>query len=326
MWKGLWKEVRNRRSEAIATASREISPDRGYALEQVFCWKRGGEDLWTAASVACGGGFDRNVKRFFDADVVTAGPGGARPVDADSVRISSDGTTARIAVYDTLAAAPRVEDLSADTLADAIEQLASRTYNIARERGGSIPYTIIREVSENLIHAGFCEVVVTILDGGATVRFADQGPGIPDKEKVFQPGFSTATAGMKQVIRGVGSGLPIVRETLTFAGGTIEIEDNLGRGTVVTLRAAPTETPDPDTGAPESRIPRLSDRQKQALSIILELGSVGPSALSRELDIGVATAYRDLAFLEEAGLISADETGKRTLTTYGVTCLERVFG
>ena len=63
--------------------------------------------------------------------------------------------------------------------------------------------------------------MVTILDGCATVRFADQGPGIPDKEKVFQPGFSTATAGMKQVIRGVGSGLPIVRETLTFAGGTI---------------------------------------------------------------------------------------------------------
>lgn len=284
------------------------------------------KDLWTAARAACGGGFDRNVKRFFDTDAVAPESELTRVVDGGLVRVSSDGAAARIAVYDTLAAAPRVEDLVADTLADAIEQLASRTYNIARERGGSIPYTIIREVSENLIHAGFSEVVVTILDGGSTVRFADQGPGIPDKEKVFQPGFSTATAGMKRIIRGVGSGLPIVRETLTFAGGTIEIEDNLGRGTVVTLRAAPPEPQSAGTGASELRIPRLSDRQKQALSIILELGSVGPSALSRELDIGVATAYRDLAFLEEAGLISADETGKRTLTTYGITCLERVFG
>jgi DNA-binding transcriptional ArsR family regulator len=268
------------------------------------------------------------VKRFFDTDTDTQSPEGVmdRRDDSDSVKVSSEGATARIAIYDTLAAAPRVEDLVAESLADAIEQLASRTYNIAIERGGSIPYTTIREVSENLIHAGFSEVVVTILDKGATIRFSDQGPGIPDKEKVFQPGFSTATSGMKHIIRGVGSGLPIVRETLTFAGGTIEIEDNLGRGTVVTLRSA---TPEPSgSGSHEADIvlPRLSNRQKQALSIILELGSIGPSALSRELDVGVATAYRDLAFLEEAGLIAADETGKRTLTTYGITCLERVFG
>jgi Fe2+ or Zn2+ uptake regulation protein len=47
--------------------------------------------------------------------------------------------------------------------------------------------------------------------------------------------------------------------------------------------------------------------------------------VSRELNVGVATAYRDLAFLEESGLIAADETGKRTLTDFGVACLEQVF-
>jgi hypothetical protein len=234
-------------------------------------------------------------------------------------------TEARIAVYDGLIAAPRVEELLADDLAAAIEQLASRTYNLARERGGSIPYTIIREVSENLIHAGFREVVVTILDDGATIRFADQGPGIPDKERVFLPGFSTATSDMKHIIRGVGSGLPIVRETLAFAGGTIEIDDNLGTGTVVTLRAAPA-TEEFAHEVEGVALPRLTDRQKQVLSLILELGSVGPTLLSRELEIGVATAYRDLASLESAGLIAADQIGQRTLTPYGVTCLERVFG
>jgi hypothetical protein len=273
---------------------------------------------------------DQRVKRFFDTpdDTAVRPSDEARPAQADRTPAERPPAPAgaRIAIYDGLIAAPRVEELAAEDLAEAIEQLASRTYNLARERGGTIPYTIIREVAENLIHAGFREVVVTILDDGATVRFADQGPGIPDKEKVFLPGFSTATADMKRIIRGVGSGLPIVRETLTFAGGTIEIDDNLGSGTVVTLHAAPPAAAAAAGSDAGVETPRLTDRQKQVLSIILELGSVGPSALSRELNVGVATAYRDLAFLEEAGLIEADETGKRTFTTYGVTCLERVFG
>jgi hypothetical protein len=264
------------------------------------------------------------VKRFFEEEDGAA-RSVAQPARAPRAPVPSSPAEARIAVYDGLIAAPRVEDLLADDLSAAIEQLASRTYNLARERGGPIPYTIIREVSENLIHAGFREVVVTILDDGATIRFSDQGPGIPDKEKVFLPGFTTATSDMKRIIRGVGSGLPIVRETLAFSGGTIEIDDNLGSGTVVTLRAADAAA-EPAGELEPTALPRLTDRQKHVLSVILELGSVGPTVLSRELEVGVATAYRDLALLESAGLIAADQIGQRTLTPYGVTCLERVFG
>jgi uncharacterized membrane protein len=294
-------------------------------LNRCFARSRMLRGLWRTLETIAVWGLNQHVKRFFETSEVHLELAGVLPPRlAASSR--ADGTEARIAVYDGLVAAPRVEELTAADLAEAIEQLASRTYNLARERGGTIPYTIIREVSENLIHAGFREVVVTILDDGATVRFADQGPGIPDKEKVFLPGFSTATSEMKKVIRGVGSGLPIVRETLAFAGGTIDIDDNLGSGTVVTLRAAHPEEDVASAASDDADVPRLTNRQKQVLSIILELGSVGPSVLSRELDVGVATAYRDLAFLEESGLIEADHTGKRTLTTYGVTCLERVFG
>jgi anti-sigma regulatory factor (Ser/Thr protein kinase) len=278
---------------------------------------------------AVDGGMDetgarQGVKQFFDDD---QGPGRVRPGTVsrgDLLLVSANRAGARIAVYDGLIAAPRVEDVAADDLGDAIEQLASRTYNIARDRGGPIPYTIIREVSENLVHAGFREVVVTILDDGFTIRFADQGPGIPDKEKAFLPGFSTATGDMKRVIRGVGSGLPIVRETLSFTGGTVDVDDNISCGTVVTLRAPRPKDTEPAPEAPPP-VPRLSDRQKHVLSIILESGAAGPSALSRELEVGVATAYRDLALLEEAGLIAADENGKRRLTEFGVSCLERVF-
>ena len=122
------------------------------------------------------------MKRFFDtADMVgTRASAAATPArDADIVRITSAPAGARIAIYDGLAAAPRVEDVVADDLAEAIEQLASRTYNIARERGGSVPYTIIREVAENLIHAGFNEVVVTILDRRERRAVRRPGPGHP---------------------------------------------------------------------------------------------------------------------------------------------------
>ena len=44
---------------------------------------------------------------------------------------------------------------------------------------------VIREIVENFIHAHFVEPIISILDGGNTIRFADQGPGIEDKERAF---------------------------------------------------------------------------------------------------------------------------------------------
>ena len=93
----------------------------------------------------------------------------------------------------------------------------------------------MREVSENFIHARFTEIIVSILDGGNTIRFADQGPGISDKKKAQLPGFSSAVEPMKGYIRGVGSGLPIVCDYLDFTHGSISIDDNIGQGTVVTI-------------------------------------------------------------------------------------------
>lgn len=264
------------------------------------------------------------MRSFFETGEREAAAGGPSP-HRGTVTVIPAHTGARVAVYDSLASAPRVEEIEASDLADAIEKVASRTYNLARERGGGVPYTIIREVSENLIHAGFSEVVVTILDDGNTVRFADQGPGIADKERVFLPGFSTATAEMKGLIRGVGSGLPIVKECLGFAGGAVDIDDNLGRGTVVTLRVAPRPRAEEAEPVPPEGLPRLSNRQKQVLSLVMELGSAGPSAVARELSVGLSTAYRDLASLGEAGLILADESGKRVLTERGIAILDTIL-
>ncbi|TLM98470.1 MAG: HTH domain-containing protein [Actinobacteria bacterium] len=71
--------------------------------------------------------------------------------------------------------------------------------------------------------------------------------------------------------------------------------------------------------------PRLTTRQKQALALVMENGTAGPSLISRELGVGISTAYRDLAALEEAGLIDADG-GKRTLSDAGLSYLDNLTG
>jgi anti-sigma regulatory factor (Ser/Thr protein kinase) len=284
--------------------------------------------LWT---VWMSRGVGAVVKDFFGAD--------ERPRDAsvvDSVEAAPSagvlipqGAIGRIAVYDGLTAAPRVEDITTADPSGFIEQLAARTYQAARDHGGAIPYTLIREIVENFIHARFAEVVVTILDAGNTIRFSDQGPGILDKERAFVPGFTTASSSMKRVIRGVGSGLPIVKECLSFSDGSISIEDNLGTGTVVTLRVQAQQVVEEPVEQPEEEAvsgrPRLSMRQKQVLSLVMEYGSVGPSAVSNELKVALSTAYRDLAFLEDAGLVDTDASGKRALTEDGLAFLDGLF-
>lgn len=242
---------------------------------------------------------------------------------------------ARIAVYEAAGAAPRTEDVSSAEALEFIESVSSRVHALSREAGGSMPYTVIREVVENFVHADFTEPVVSVLDSGTTIRFADQGPGVPDKEKAALPGYTTATAEMKDLIRGVGSGLPIVRDFLEHCGGALIIEDNLGRGTVVTITSAgstATPSPSPDLNVPAAvrqplaPLPPISTRQKQVLSLVLELGEVGPTIVSRELSVALSTAYRDLAQLESIGFISADEAGKRALTEDGLRFLDSMFG
>ena len=75
--------------------------------------------------------------------------------------------------------------------------------------------------------------------GGDTIRFADQGPGIDDKERAFDFGVTSANSKMKRYIRGTGAGFPMVQEYLENAGGAVSIEDNMGNGTVVTVSLNP---------------------------------------------------------------------------------------
>lgn len=235
-------------------------------------------------------------------------------------------TSARIACYDDFRSAPRITEIAPNTTAEFIEDLASTVYAQAQQTGGAIPYTVIREVSENFIHARFCEIVVSIYDGGNTIRFSDQGPGIPQKEKAQMPGFSSATDPMKQYIRGVGSGLPLVKEYLSFSHGRITIEDNLRTGAVVTISVAPEQDQAPSkhrANAPRrnSSDPHLTDREKDILSLLMKEGSLRPTDIKNDLDLSPSTAHRTLRSLEEEGLVKS--IGKmRCLTDFGLGVAE----
>lgn len=246
-------------------------------------------------------------------------------------------TIARIAQYDDLRSAPRITEIQPAPTAEFIEQLASKIYEQAKMAGGTIPYTVIREVSENFIHARFAEIIVSILDDGNTIRFADQGPGIVQKDKAQLPGFTSAVEPMKHYIRGVGSGLPIVKEYLDFSHGTISIEDNLGTGAVVTISLKNNADPDtafspssfqgshPPTGhringqgaQASPLVPPLSQRERDFLPIFLSEGALGVTDLSRLTGVPQSSTYVTLSKLEEAGLIEKTVGQKRILTDLG---------
>lgn len=228
----------------------------------------------------------------------------------------------RLAIYDSPLAEPRVISLSSEDFHDLVGKLAAATFDHAQRRGGRIPYVVIREIVENLIHAYFRSAVISISEDGNTIRISDQGPGIPDKERALQPGFTTATPTMRRLIRGVGSGLPVAREQLSFLGGAIVLEDNLTGGTVVTLQLHPNRAPSPSV-APAP--PAVTERQRRVLLLVAEMGSAGPTAVARELRIPLSTAYRELSTLESLGLLRSGERGRRRLTESGVRFVDELF-
>lgn len=145
----------------------------------------------------------------------------------------------RIAIYDDMLSTPRVIVVSPKDVRSYLEEVTNTVYRCMKEQGGGISLMVIREIVENFIHAHFVEPIISILDDGNTIRFADQGPGIEDKERAFEFGVTSADRDQKRYIRGTGAGFPMVQQYLENAGGAISIEDNLHQGTVVTVSIDP---------------------------------------------------------------------------------------
>jgi len=240
------------------------------------------------------------------------------------------GVGVRIAVYPG-GGEPEITEVSAASPRSATQKFTRFVSERVGEAGGSVPEASVREVMENLIHAGYRGVVISVLDGGNVVRVSDKGPGVENKIGAMEFGFSGATPEALGEIRGVGAGLGIARSAAEGVGGKVTIEDNIGGGTVVTISVPGegVEREEPAAGpAPQRRyldgVPRMniSERQQKVLITVLECGEVGPSTVADRLEISVSTAYRDLSVLEEHGLVMADESGKRLISPLGRDLVE----
>lgn len=219
-----------------------------------------------------------------------------------------------VAIYDTLQSTPQIVQIPGGPTHQFIEDIASTTYKEAQERGGMIPYTVIREVTENFIHANFKEPVVSIFDKGNTIRFADQGPGIKDKQRAQEPGFTSASEPMKKYIRGVGSGLPLVKEVLGFSHGTIKIEDNINQGSVVTISLL--RDLQDEKNLQVDNIPALTENDKAILKALLPYESLGVTDMVARTGIPQSTIHKSFSKLEEAGIVQKVNK-KRQLTDTG---------
>lgn len=228
--------------------------------------------------------------------------------------------TARVALYDDMKSAPRITKIEPTSTDEFIEKLTTTVYEQSKLVGGKIPYTLIREVSENFIHAQFREIIVSILDEGNTLRFTDQGPGIKEKKKALEPGFSSATEPMKEYIRGVGSGFPLVRDYLDDREGSIVIEDNLTSGAVVTISLVKRKNqPKPTAESQSLPIPRipLTEREKTFIKMLQREGELGITELKDLSGTPVSTTYNTLNKLEEAGMVEKLPGKKRVLSQLG---------
>ncbi|MHB8869207.1 MAG: ATP-binding protein [Thermoleophilia bacterium] len=219
---------------------------------------------------------------------------------------------------------PDVYPISTENTAAALLEAGELVERLVRAAGGRLPSIAIREIVSNIAHAGPGGAILSLLDGGNTLRASDRGPGIRDKDRALLPGFTTADPSLRPLLRGVGSGLGIARECLAAVGGTLELDDNLGGGTVVTARV-PKQPLEHDPSAPAVRAFDLNQRQLRTLLLILELGPVGPTVVARELQVSASTAYRDLRVLERSGLATAAEGGLRSATDEGLSYLQTVL-
>lgn len=172
----------------------------------------------------------------------------------DGADIAKPPTSARIAVYDDMVMPPRVVMVEPTDIRSFLAEITRTVYELAIQFCGIWSFQVIRELVENLIHASFMEPTISILDRGKTIVFCDQGPGIPNKQAALKPSFSSATSSMKRYIRGVGSGLPIVEEWLRLHHGSLTIEDNLGRGTTITVSLLEKDEPSQTRGAENGNV------------------------------------------------------------------------
>jgi two-component system nitrogen regulation sensor histidine kinase NtrY len=105
--------------------------------------------------------------------------------------------------------APEVE-ADADQIKRVLLNVINNALEAMGEKGGALRLLTLRE------------------QGGVTIRIEDDGPGVEDVERIFEPHYTTK-------VKGTGLGLAIARQIVEEHGGTIRAESTPGRGTSVRI-------------------------------------------------------------------------------------------
>ena len=147
----------------------------------------------------------------------------------------SSSPTARLAPADPVQLVRDVVDPYRAGLADRIQ--------IDNQIGPTLPLVLVdrtlvsralANIVENALHAmpggGRLLLTSSTSTGFVSIRVADTGLGMDAEalERVFEPYFSTKTTG-------TGLGLPIARRNIELSGGTIDVQSEKARGTIVTV-------------------------------------------------------------------------------------------
>jgi two-component system, NtrC family, nitrogen regulation sensor histidine kinase NtrY len=103
--------------------------------------------------------------------------------------------------------APTV-DADADQIKRVLLNVINNALEAMGESGGTLRLLTLRE------------------PGGVTIRIEDDGPGVEDVERIFEPHYTTK-------VKGTGLGLAIARQIVAEHGGRIHAESQPGRGTSV---------------------------------------------------------------------------------------------
>jgi signal transduction histidine kinase len=105
--------------------------------------------------------------------------------------------------------APEVE-ADADQIKRVLLNVINNALEAMGETGGALRLITLRE------------------QGGVTIRVEDDGPGVEDVERIFEPHYTTK-------VKGTGLGLAIAKQIVEEHGGTIRAESKPGHGTSVRI-------------------------------------------------------------------------------------------
>jgi hypothetical protein len=245
--------------------------------------------------------------------------------------------SARLAIYRDGEPEPKVEEVQGTGPEELIHRLCTATERVIRDQGAILPQSAIKALIENLVHARFQSPTVSVLASGRTIRVADHGPGIPDKRRAVEPGYSSAGEVERRIIAGVGAGLAVAAGLVEQGGGRLEISDNLGGGTVVTLEFAGAGQ-DAHAGIARSLSTglrraypaadgpsELSDNGKRVLLLLAELGGSGLTTICDELRIAADAARSEVDSLRRLGLLDPSDQDHLALTAAGLSYLDGIF-